>query len=258
MTHPLRTLTLTSVAAAATLFFQPAALAAVPAEVGAAVADSVRPAADRERDAERKPAETLAFADIHAGQQVAELMPGGGYYSRLLSALLGSKGKLIAVVPAPRPGAPADAPDRAAPLKALAADPHYSNVTVSVQPVQRLSLAAPVDAVWTSLNYHDVHNVPNIDIAAFNKAVFDSLKPGGMYLVIDHAAAPNSPASVTSQLHRIDPEVVKQEVIAAGFVLEAESPLLLNTEDPRTAPVFDPGIRGKTAQFVFKFRKPRS
>jgi predicted methyltransferase len=254
----IRALTPLCIAAASTLFFQQPTVAAVPAEVTAAVADPERPVADRDRDVDRKPAETLAFSGIHAGQQVAELMPGGGYYTRLLSTLVGAKGKLIAVVPAPRPGTAADAPDRAAPIKALAADPHYANVTVLVQSVRQLSLAAPVDVVWTSLNYHDVHNVPDIDIAAFNKAIFNSLKPGGLYLVIDHAAAPGSPASVTSELHRIDPEQVKREVTGAGFVLEAESPILLNVADSRTAPIFDPAIRGKTAQFILRFRKPRS
>jgi predicted methyltransferase len=258
LTMTIRALTLSSVAAASALFFQQPILAAVPAEVAAAVADTERPTADRDRDVERRPAETLAFAGIHAGQQVAELMPGGGYYTRLLSTLVGVKGKIIAVVPAPRPGTAADAPDRAAPIKALAADPHYANVSVLVQSVRQLSLAAPVDVVWTSLNYHDVHNVPDIDMGAFNKAIFDSLKPGGLYLVIDHAAAPGAPANVTSELHRIDPEMVKSEVTSAGFVLEAESPILLNAADSRTAPIFDPAIRGRTAQFILRFRKPRS
>jgi len=254
----IRAPTLSLVAAAAIVFVQQTALAELPAEVVAAVTDAARPATDRERDAERKPAETLAFSGIHAGQEVAELMPGGGYYTRLLSALLGPKGSLIAVVPAPRAGTPTGGPDRAAPIRALAADPHYANVSVLVQPVRQLSLAAPVDVVWTSLNYHDVHNVPNMDIALFNKAIFNSLKPGGLYFVIDHAAAPGAPAGVTSELHRIDPGVVKQEATGAGFVLEAESSILFNPADSRALPIFDPAVRGKTTQFIFKFRKPPS
>lgn len=252
----IRLMILSSVVATVSLFFQHPAVPAIPADINAAVADAARPATDRERDPRRKPAETLAFAGVQAGDQVAELMPGGGYYTRLLSVLVGPKGRLIAVVPAPAPGTAAGDPDYAAPLKALAADPHYANVSVLVQSVRQLSLSAPVDVVWISLNYHDVHNVPNIDIAAFNKAIFDSLKPGGMYLVIDHAAAPGSRDSVTSELHRIDPELVKREVARAGFVLDAESPILLNAEDSRTAPVFDAAIRGRTAQFIFRFKKP--
>jgi predicted methyltransferase len=249
----IRALLVSSATAAALLLFQQFTLAAVPAEISAAVADTARPAADRKRDADRKPAETLTFAGIHSGQQVAELMPGGGYYTRLLSVLVGPGGKLVAVVPS---GAAADEAERTAPIKALAADPHYPNMRVKVQSVRQLALSAPVDVVWTSQNYHDVHNVPNIDIAAFNKAIFDVLKPGGLYIVIDHAALPGAPPSVTSELHRIDPEVVRREVTAAGFVLEAESPILLNPADARTTAIFDPAIRGKTAQFVFKFRKP--
>jgi predicted methyltransferase len=111
--------------------------------------------------------------------------------------------------------------------------------------------------VWTSQNYHDLHNRPNADLAAFNKNVFDSLKPGGTYIVLDHAAEAGSGTRDTSTLHRIDPEVVKTEVTAAGFKLEGQSDVLKNPQDPHTANVRDPSIRGKTDQFILKFRKPK-
>lgn len=233
------------------------AMAAMPAYITAAVADANRPEADRQRDADRKPAETLLFADIRPGKQVVELVPGGGYYTRLLSKVIGKHGKLYAISPAPRTAPEPGEPDRAAPVKAIAADPHYGNVTVLIQPIASLSLPEQADVVWTSQNYHDVHNVTGLDLLAFNKSIYAALKPGGEYFVIDHSAAADAPADVTSTLHRIDSELVKREVIAAGFVLEEESPLLRNSADPRTAAIFDPGIRGKTDQFVLKFRKPR-
>ncbi len=235
-----------------------AALARTPGHLAAAVADKARPAADVQRDADRKPAECMQFAGIKRGSQVVELVPGAGYFTRMLSSAVGRRGKIFAVVPAPRDDAPAGAPDRAAPIKALAADAHYSNVTVLVQPIKRLELRMRADVVWTSQNYHDVHNAPGIDLLAFNKSVFDALKPGGVYFIIDHAAANDAATDVTSKLHRINVNTVKQEVLAAGFVLEAQSDLLQNEADPRSLAVFDAGIRGKTDQFILKFRKPKN
>jgi len=231
--------------------------AGIPAAVTAAVADAGRPAADKDRDADRKPAETIAFAGIKKGDHVAELLPGGGYFTRLFSKVVGGKGVVYAVAPPPRPNAPADAPSPAAAVTAIAADANYKNVRVLTARVTELSLPEPVDVVWTSLNYHDVHNVPNVDLVAFNKTLFNALKPGGTYIVLDHAAEAGSGARDTSTLHRIDPAIVKSEVVAAGFVLEAESDVLHNAQDPHTAGVRDPSIKGKTDQFILKFRKPK-
>jgi predicted methyltransferase len=228
----------------------------IPANIAAAVADSSRPDADRQRDANRKPADALAFAGVKSGAQVAELLPGGGYFTRLFSKAVGSSGHVYALVPAPLVDAPAAAPDFAARVKALAADPNYSNVTVVVEPFSQLAVPAPVDLVWTSQNYHDLHNFPGLDVGIFNKMVFDDLKPGGIYLVLDHAAAAGSGGRDTKTLHRIDPETVKAEVLAAGFKFVGSSDLLHQPGDDHTLKVFDPSIRGKTDQFIFKFRKP--
>ena len=231
--------------------------AGIPANIKAAVADSARPEADSARDANRKPAETLAFADVKAGQQVAELIPGGGYFSRIFAKAVGPKGHVTALVP-PRPAnAPADAPDRNAPIKALAADANYSNLSVEELAMGKVALAAPVDLVFTAQNYHDLHNVATLDVANFNKSVFDALKPGGLYVVLDHSAESGSGSRDTSTLHRIDADTVKQEVTAAGFVFVAASDVLKNSADTRTAKVFDPSVRGKTDQFILKFRKPK-
>jgi predicted methyltransferase len=94
-----------------------------------------------------------------------------------------------------------------------------------------------------------------VDMTAFNKAVYDSLKPGGIYIVLDHSAAPGAPADVTDTLHRIDPATVRREVEAVGFIFQGESTILANPADPRTVGVFDKSIRGHTDQFIFKFQK---
>ena len=229
-----------------------ASAASIPSNIAAAVADANRPDADKERDANRKPAETLAFTRVKRGEQIAELLPGGGYYTRIFSKAVGSSGHVYALVPPPR----ANAPDFAARVKAIAADPNYSNVSVVVEPFSQLAVPAPVDLVWTSQNYHDLHNVPDLDLAAFNKMVFDDLKPGGIYLILDHTAEAGSGTRDTKTLHRIDPQAVKKEVLAAGFVFVGSSTLLHQAGDDHTLKVVDPAIRGKTDQFILKFRKP--
>ena len=252
--HPL--VLAAALAATLVLTVNCATAAPIPANIAAAVADSGRPDADKQRDANRKPAEMLVFAGVKPGAQIAELIPGGGYFTRLFSKAVGGSGHVFAVVPAPLPDAPADVPDFAARVKAIAADPNYANVSVVVEPFSQLGVPAPVDLVWTSDNYHDLHNFPGLDVGVLNKMVFDDLKPGGIYLILDHSAAAGSGTRDTKTLHRIDPEAVKAEVLAAGFVFVGSSDLLRQSDDPRTAKVFDPVVRGRTDQFILKFRKP--
>jgi predicted methyltransferase len=240
-----------------TILVAPAAQAAdaLPGYIQSAVADAGRPDADKQRDANRKPAEVIAFAGIKAGDKVGELMPGGGYFTRIFSKVVGEKGVVYAVGPAPAAPA-ANAPPRPNALAAITADPAYSNVKAAVlDPASKLP--EPVDLVWTSLNYHDFARRPDAELAAINKMVFDSLKPGGVYIVIDHASAPGTGKTVVQTLHRIDPEAVKKDVTSVGFVLDSESKVLLNPKDPHTVPVHDAAMRGTTDQFVLKFRKPR-
>ncbi len=239
------------------LFLAASAAQATPANITAAVADPARPAADTQRDADRKPAAMLEFAGVKPGQTVVDLIPGSGYFTRLFSAAVGPNGKVIAVATAKPADAPADAPDRSAAARAIAADPHYANVTVDVVQLKEFSLSPPVDLVWTSQNYHDVHNVKDLNVVDFDKAVFAALKPGGVFIVLDHSAAKGSGFSDTSTLHRIDEEAVKKEVESAGFKFAGESNALRNKADPRTAAVFDAGIKGHTDQFILKFIKPK-
>ncbi|MDP9011479.1 MAG: methyltransferase [Pseudomonadota bacterium] len=246
----------TAILAAVVFGAPPADAAKAPDSIAAAVADANRPDSDKQRDANRKPAETLAFTGVRPGDHVAELMPGGGYFTRLFSKLVGPGGHVYALVPAPLPDAPADRPDFAARVKAIAADPNYTNVSVVVEPFSELKTPEPVDLVWTSQNYHDLHNFPGLDVGVFNKSIFDALKPGGIYVVLDHAAEPGSGLRDTATLHRIDAETAKKEILAAGFVFVGGSDLLRDPADAHTVKVFDPSVRGKTDQFILKFRKP--
>lgn len=226
-----------------------------PPNIAAAVADPARPDADRARDADRFPAEMLAFAGIRPGMRVADLVPGQGYFTRLFSVAVGPGGHVYAYVPdeltklAKRPPA----------VNAIAADPHYKNVSVILRTLPLFGAPEKLDVVWTSQNYHDMHDefMGPADLAVVNKAVFRALKPGGVYIVLDHAAAPGSGLANTEDLHRIDPAQVRKEVEAAGFIFEGESTILRNPADDHTKKVFDPSIRGHTDQFVYKFRKPR-
>ena len=225
----------------------------IPSPIVAAVADAGRPPADTARDAARKPAQMLTFAGVKPGDSVLELLPGGGYFTRLLSKAVGPSGHVYAMAPDPKSG---DAEPAAA---AIAADPAYKNVTViGTAPGATLALPA-LDVVWTAQNYHDFHlSRLHLDVTALDKMWLSKLKPGGVLLVIDHAALAGSTVVETAdKLHRIDPAVVRQEVTGAGFTFDGESQVLRNAADPHTALVFDPSIRGKTDQFVFRFRKPK-
>lgn len=219
-----------------------------------AVADKARPAADRARDADRKPAEVIALTGIHPGAKVAEMLPGAGYFTRIFSKLLGPQGTLYAWMTLQAGNAAPAGRDPAAAIRALAADPNYPNIKLAnLDP--STPLPEQVDLVWTSLNYHDMKNRPNADLAAINRMVFDALKPGGLYMVIDHAADKGSGARDTQTRHRIDPELVFREVTAAGFMLLQQSDLLKHAADDHTKSSHDVD-RGKTDQFVLLFQKP--
>lgn len=240
---------------AATLIAAAPAQAAhqVPAYVGAAVNDPARPDADKSLDAERKPAEMIVFAGIKPGMHVMDLIPGKGYFTRIFSAAVGANGFVYAYQPSELDSFFKGGP---APVVAVAAG--YKNVSVIHAPIDAIVAPQSLDVVWTSQNYHDLHDkfMGPADLAKVDKAVFDALKPGGVFIVLDHAAASGSGLRDTETLHRIDEAVVKKEVEAAGFKLAGESKVLRNPGDSHTAKVFDPAIRHKTDQFILKFRKP--
>jgi predicted methyltransferase len=220
--------------------------------VTAAVSDTARPVDDTKRDADRKPAETLAFTGVKPGDKVMELVPVSGYFTLLFSNVVGPKGHVYAETPQELVKV---IPPKA--VDALAAG--HPNVTSVIAPANAPTAAEPVDIVFTAQNYHDYHDplFGPADLTMVNKAIYAALKPGGVYLIIDHAAPAGSGLTDTNTLHRIDPATVKSEVEAAGFKLEAQGDFLANPADPKDKLVFDKSIRGHTDQFIFKFRKPK-
>jgi predicted methyltransferase len=225
---------------------------AASSSITKAVADTTRPKADRDSDARRMPAETLSFSGVKQGDVVGEFLPGGGYYTRLLSDVVGPKGKVYALETT-RWG-----DDNLNATKAVLSEKGRENVRFDASGFGEFKLPEQVDIFWTTLNYHDLHIAKYgiVDMAAFNKHVFDSLKPGGLYIIVDHAANPGTTDEQIATLHRIDKAVLIKEVTGAGFKLAGESSALHRPADDHTKPVFDASVRGKTDQFMLKFKKP--
>lgn len=226
----------------------------VPPYVSAAVNDPAR-SQDVSADARRKITDVMVFSEVKPGQKVLELIPGSGYFTRVFSGIVGSQGHVYALWP--NEYAKEDVDDVAGSDK-LAADSHYANVSVLKQAAAQLTVPESVDLVFTSQNYHDYPDtfMGKVDPAAFDKQVYAALKPGGLFVVIDHVAPAGSGMADTDTLHRIDPAIVKKQVESAGFVFAGESTVLRNPNDPHTIKVFDSSIRGHTDQFMYRFRKP--
>jgi predicted methyltransferase len=227
----------------------------IPAYVRSAVANPARAEKDPDIDSRRHPAELMAFAGVKPGDKVLDLIPGSGYFSKIFSGIVGAQGHVYSVWPEAYDKVSHPDSDH---LRTLAQTPAFANISVLIQSADALSAPEPLDVVFTSQNYHDYSDpfMGPTDPMLLNRAVFKALKPGGVFVVIDHAAQPGSGLRDTDTLHRIDPETVKAQVVAAGFRFEASSPVLRNPADPHTIKVFDPAIRRHTDQFVFRFRKP--
>jgi predicted methyltransferase len=267
------------------------AYAAAPAYVEAALADAGRTQADRDADAMRKPADMVEFAGIKPGSHVVDISPGAGYFTRIFAKVVGPNGKVYAVSNPPRQrpaaapaagGAPAPAAGAMQGMQGMGGAPAaggraagsnlmppgappapplnqgYPNVELVQAPVaiaQGFTLPEKVDVVWTSRNYHDFKNASD-DLTAFNKAVFDALKPGGVFIVLDHAADESDTPDVTRRLHRIQESRVKADVQAVGFKLVGESNVLRNPQDNKRESNSEADVRGHTDQFILKFQKP--
>jgi predicted methyltransferase len=222
-----------------------------------ALADKSRPRAHRSRDVRDRTAEVLAFVDIRPGQRVVDLLPFRGYFTRIFATLVGQTGHVFAAIPPDLTHIERIARGKLEIEEFAAKRP---NVTVLSGPA--LAAGGPpkgIDLFWISQNYHDLEGsfMSPLDMARFNSAVYRSLNAGGAYVVVDHSARADCPRDVARRLHRIDPEIVQQQVEGAAFVLESRSALLANSEDPSTSGIFSRGTRYHTDRFILKFRKPR-
>ena len=229
-------------------------MVAKPVDFAAMLSDPLRTDSMRKLDETRVPAAVLAFAGVKPGQTVLDFMPGGGYYSLLLARAVGPTGMVFAANP---PGE----------NDAKAWEPFAGKIPqlhVMVMEIAAMQFAPrSLDLIFTNLNYHDLYwesekyKFPRVDVPKALAGWFTAVKPGGHVVIVDHSGpAGGDPREVAERLHRIDPERVKADMAAAGFVLEAESAVLRRSEDDRTKLVFDPAVRGKTDRFVLKFRRP--
>jgi len=235
-----------------------AATLAAPADTAAAVSAPGRPKAATDLDAGRKPAEVLRFGGLRRGDRALDLFTGSGYYAEIMGRAVGPTGSALAWEPANF----LNDRSRQALNEIKARTP---NVSWFAAPADAVALpAAAFDFAMINLNYHDTYwqserfRFPRMDPDAFLRLVFQSLKPGGTIVVVDHVANPGGDTrAVVEAVHRIDPATVRADFERAGFVFDGESDILRNPADDHSKNVFDPSIRGQTDRFVYRFRRPR-
>jgi predicted methyltransferase len=205
-----------------------------------------------------KLSELIRFARVDTGFTVIDVYPGDGDWTRRFSDVVGPKGRVYSFVPAE---VAHFKNDPLGSMQTLAKEPGRENVeAVSADVVTLSKVPEPADVLWLHLFYHDLHTdlmqARGATASDFNRAVYERLKPGGSYVIIDHAAAVGAGTRDSPSLHRIDPASVREEVEAAGFVLDAQSTVLANKDDPHSSKVFDPSMKGKTDRFAYRFVKP--
>ncbi len=240
-------------------FATPAREAPADDAIAAAIASAQRPAADLEQDARRRPAEILAFLGVAPGMHVMDVFSAGGYYSELLARVVGPDGEVIAYNNPPYAGFAAKG------IAERYADGRLPNVRRITATLEDLELEpASLDAAIFVMSYHDLYwrpedgSWPATDPGLLLEKIGAALKPGGVIVVQDHVARTGAdPVDSVGRLHRIDPAIVKRDFLAAGFAPDGESTALVHPEDDHTKLVFDESVRGRTDQFLFRFRKPR-
>ncbi len=222
-----------------------------------ALAAEARPAADRERDAARKPGEVLAFFGLEPGMTVLDLFSGGGYYTEIAARIVGPSGRVIAH------NNQSYLDYAAEEIAARYAAGRLANVERLDGPVTGIEAeAGSVDVALLILAYHDIYfrpddgSWPRIDGRAMLQRIRETLRQGGILGVVDHAGSPDITTAEIGRLHRIDEARLVREIEAAGFELVERSDILRNPQDTRLSPMYDPTIRGRTDRLALKFRKP--
>lgn len=221
-----------------------------------AVANSNRPAADRQRDADRMPAEVLEFFEIEPSMRVIDIFAGGGYYAEILSYVVGPQGEVALYNNGGWDGFVG------AGVEERLAGNRLPNVSNIVMEANELALESNYyDAAVFVLGFHDLYYVeepswPAIDADNFIERLYGIIKPGGILGIVDHAAEPGVSVTVANTLHRIDPGIIRSDLISAGFDFIGETDILRNPSDDRSKPMSDPSIRGQTDRVVMKFQKP--
>ena len=228
-------------------------LAAKPADFDRIVNDRARSEANRALDEGRKPAEVLDFAGVKPGDAVADFMAGSGYFTELLGRIVGPRGVVYAMNP----------PNFHDPKEWEKGANARPNIRTLVAPVQQMQMApASIDVLFAHHTFHDLYweserfKFPRVDVPAVLADWYRAVKPGGHVVIIDHVGPAGDPRANADKLHRIDPEQVKRDMAAGGFVLEAESAVLHRNTDDHQASVFAPEMRGKTDRMALKFRHP--
>ena len=218
--------------------------------IAKAVANPARPADFRSADEIRKPAETLAFSGVKPGMTVGEFYPGGGYFTMMLSDVVGPKGHVYGLENQGWKGAAAADKERLG---------KWANVTIDSQPFGTVRFPKPLDLAWVTQNYHDlkIAEYGKVDTIAFDRAVYKALKPGGIYFILDHQGPAGMTDEQIAKVHRINRDVVVKEVTSVGFKLVAEGKFLRRPGDDHTKSIFDKSIRGHTDQYALRFVKPR-
>ena len=223
--------------------------AGLPDAYALSIVDPRRPSSEVARDPLRHPHAMLDFIGLEPGMRIADIRPEEGYFSRLFAPVVGETGRVYAFVPtrtAERENGFADT---------LATD--YGNVVRITGALDAMEFPEPLDVVFMGQEYHDFHIAGfNTDVAEMNRRVFAALRPGGVYIVLDHSGRDGTGNTEVQSLHRIEGAFLRREVEAAGFVYEGELTVLANPDDDRTLSAFDEAIRGRTDQFVYRFRKP--
>jgi predicted methyltransferase len=232
----------------------PPGIGGVPAHIIAAVSDPGRPPADVARDPALRPADLMAFAGVRPGMRVVDLIPQGGYFTRILSKAIGPRGRVYAYVPDEL----TRQANREPAVTPITRDPAYANTMLYVRNISDFQVPERLDLIFNGQNYHHMKAsyLGPVDMTRFHQQAYAALKPGGIYVVIGFAGAPGSGSSGAETLARVEPAMVRAEALAAGFILTGEATLLADPTDPRNARA-EEGVRGRSDQFVYRFTRPR-